>query len=65
MEKAIKDDGLAWAQISDLQGWKNATSELYGIKAIPSNMILDQNGVIVAKNLFGKKLADKVAEIMK
>ena len=36
----------------------------FGIKAIPSNMLLDKNGVIIAKNLFGKKLTDKLAEIM-
>lgn len=63
-EKAIKDDGLNWKQVSDLKGWKNATSTLYGIKAIPSNLLLDKEGRIVAKNLFGKKLADKMAELM-
>lgn len=63
-EKAIKDDGLAWYQVSDLLGWKNSTSEQYGIKAIPSNMILDKEGRIIAKNLFGKKLAAKMAEIL-
>jgi thiol-disulfide isomerase/thioredoxin len=64
-EKAIKDDSLTWAHVSDLKGWKNGTSELYGIKAIPSNLILDKDGVIIAKNLFGRRLAAKVEEIMK
>lgn len=63
-EKAIKDDGLTWYHVSDLQGWKNATSDVYGIKAIPSNFILDKDGKIIAKNLFGKKLSDKIAEIL-
>ena len=62
--KAIHDDQLFWYQVSDLKGWKNATSEQYYIKAIPSNLLLDKNGVIIAKNLFGKKLADKLAELM-
>ncbi len=43
-EKAIKDDSLTWNQVSDLQGWKNATSDIYGIKAIPSNLLLDKEG---------------------
>ena len=64
-EKAIKDDGLAWYQVSDLLGWKNATSELYGIKAIPANLLLDRDGKIIAKNIFGKKLTEKLSEVFK
>ena len=63
--KAIKDDHLDWYQVSELNGWKNATSAQFGIKAIPSNMLIDKNGIIVAKNLFGKKLTDKLSELMK
>jgi peroxiredoxin len=63
-KKAIVDDGLVWKQVSDLQGWKNSTSEQYYIKAIPSNLLLDKEGRIIAKNLFGKKLTDKLSEIM-
>lgn len=63
-KKAIVDDQLSWKQVSDLQGWKNATSEQYYIKAIPSNLLLDKEGRIIAKNLFGKKLTEKLAELM-
>lgn len=63
-EKAIKDDKLNWNQVSDLQGWKNSTSDQYGIKAIPSNLLLDKDGKIIAKNIFGKKLTDKLSELM-
>jgi peroxiredoxin len=63
--KAIKDDHLNWYQVSDLQGWKNATSDQYGIKAIPSNLLLDKEGVIIGKNLFGEKLTEKLEELMK
>ena len=63
--KAIADDHLDWYQVSDLQGWKNATSDQYGIKAIPSNVLIDKNGVIIAKNIFGKKLINKLSELMK
>jgi len=62
-EKAIKDDGLTWFQVSDLQGWKNSTSDQYGIKAIPSNLLLDKDGKIIAKNIFGKQLSLKLAEL--
>jgi thiol-disulfide isomerase/thioredoxin len=63
-KKAIVTDGLVWKQVSDLQGWKNATSDQFHIKAIPSNMLIDKDGRIIAKNLFGKKLVAKLAEIM-
>ncbi len=62
--KAIADDHLAWNQVSDLQGWKNATSDEYGIKAIPSNVLVDKNGVIIAKNIFGEKLVSKLKEVL-
>ena len=62
--KAINDDKLVWQQVSDLQGWKNATSDLYGIKAIPTNFLLDKEGRIIAKNVFGKKLIAKLAEVL-
>ena len=62
--KAIKDDQLNWYQVSDLQGWKNATSDQYGIKAIPSNLLLDKDGIIVAKNIFGENLVNKLAELL-
>lgn len=63
-KKAIANDNLNWYQASDLQGWKNSTSDQYGIKAIPSNVLLDKDGKIIAKNIFGKKLQEKLSEIM-
>jgi thiol-disulfide isomerase/thioredoxin len=63
-EKAIKDDGLVWYHVSDLKGWQNATSDLYGIKAIPSNLLLNKDGRIIAKNIFGEKLWAKMAEVV-
>lgn len=41
--QAIKDDTLNWHQVSTLDGWKNATSSLYGIKAIPSNVLVNKD----------------------
>lgn len=63
--KAIESDHLDWSQVSDLQGWNNASAALYGIRAIPSNLLLDPNGIIIAKNIFGNKLKEKLEEILK
>lgn len=64
-EKAIRDDKLAWNHVSDLKGWKNASSLLYGIRAIPSNVLLDREGKIIAKNIFGEDLDRTLAEVIK
>ncbi|RBL89944.1 TlpA disulfide reductase family protein [Chitinophaga flava] len=62
---AIKHDGLTWQQVSDLKGWNNAVSRMYGIRYIPQNFLVDPNGKIIAKNLKGKDLEKKLAELLK
>ena len=47
--KAIADDGLTWTNVSNLKGWDYIT-DLYGVKAVPQNFLLDKNGIIIAKN---------------
>lgn len=62
-KKAVKDLGMEWPQISDLKGWKSAASTAYGVNAIPANVLLDPEGKIVAADLRGQKLTDKLKEI--
>ncbi|TKC63696.1 AhpC/TSA family protein [Pedobacter hiemivivus] len=62
---AIAKDGLVWTQVSDLKSFENEAAVLYGIKAIPQNFLIDPNGVIVAKNLRGEALEEKLNEIFK
>ena len=54
--QAIDDDQLNWHQVSDLKGWKNEVAELYGVRAIPTNILVDKDGIIVRKNLRGEEL---------
>ena len=61
--KAIKDDGLLWKHVSDLGGWENVVSRTFGVTAVPSNFLIDQNGIVIAKNLRGKELEEKLAQI--
>ena len=63
--QAIKDDNLSWPQVSDLQGWDCEAAKLYGVSAIPHNVLLDPNGIIVAKNLRGEKLAETLETFLK
>lgn len=62
---AVKQLGMTWPQISDLQGWKCAAAPAYGINAIPSNILLDPKGKIVASDLRGEALTNKLKEIYK
>jgi thiol-disulfide isomerase/thioredoxin len=56
-EEAIAKDGLLWKNhVCDMKGWANAAGQLYGISSIPSSVLIDENGIIVAKNLRGPSL---------
>ena len=63
--KAIHDDNLTWTHVSDLKFWNNAVAQQYGIKAIPMNLLIDPQGKIIAKNLRGPALEEKVASLLK
>ena len=62
--KAIEDDGLTWQHVSNLQYWQGPVAKLYGIRSIPATFILDENGVIIAKDLRGEALRAKVSELL-
>lgn len=62
--KAIKWDHLTWPQVSDLNLWNNEVAKLYNVNAVPANFLIDPQGKIIAKNLRGKALADKLKEIL-
>ena len=64
-ERAIKDDGLNWNHVSNLQYWKDPIAILYGVRSIPAAFVLNKDGVIVAKNLRGKQLDAKIEELLK
>ena len=55
--KAINDDNLFWEyHVSDLNGWNAAAAGIYQIRSIPSNVLIDKDGIIIAKNLKGADL---------
>jgi thiol-disulfide isomerase/thioredoxin len=64
-KKAIADDKLTWKHISDLQHWNNGAAGVYGIKAIPQNILVNPEGIIVARNLHGDDLRKKLEGILK
>jgi peroxiredoxin len=63
-KKAIADDGLEWNHISNIAYFNDPIAKMYNVNAIPAAFLLDENGVIVAKNLRGPALEQKVAELL-
>lgn len=63
--KAIEADQLGqWPHVSDLQFWNSPVVELYSIRGIPQNYLIDPDGKIVASNLRGEDLEQKLQEIL-
>jgi len=62
--QAIAQDKLTWKHLSNLKGWQEPIAQLYGVRSIPATYILDGDGKIIAKNLRGQALENKVAEIL-
>lgn len=63
-KNAIEEDGLVWNHISNIAYFDDQIAKLYNVDAIPAAFLLDENGIIVAKNLRGPELEEKVAELL-
>ncbi len=63
--KAIKTDELTWPHVSDLKFWESMVVPMYNIQGIPYNVLLDPNGVVIAENLRGAQLENKLEEVLK
>lgn len=60
---AIKDDNLTWWHVSDLKFWASEAAVLYGVSSIPRNFLLDPQGKIIARDLRGPELIEKLNEL--
>ena len=65
-ESAIKKDGLNWDyHVSDLKKWQNEAAAIYGVSSIPMSFLLDENGIVVAKDLRGFELHRNIDQHVK
>ena len=62
--QAIQEDGLVWTHVSDLQYFNSQAARDYNIQAIPFSILLDKDGKIIAKNLRGAALEQKLEEVL-
>lgn len=63
-KKAITDLGITWPQMSDLKGWECAGAALYGVRAIPATVLVAQDGTILARDLRGEAISEKLIELL-
>ena len=64
-KKAIKDMGMTWDHMSDVKGWQCEGAALYGVNSIPATVLIAQDGTIIARNLRGAAIKEKLAEFLK
>jgi len=62
--EAIREDQLAWTQVSDLKFWQNEVAMKYRVQGIPQNFLIGPDGKIVGKNLRGPQLESKLCELL-
>lgn len=63
-KKAIEEDQLPWHHMSNLKFWQDPIAQMYNIKSIPATYVLDAEGKIIAKNLRGEALYEKIATLL-
>ena len=63
--KALSDDNMTWINVSDLKSWKNAVAVAYNITSIPFNLLLDDKGIIIEKNIWGEELHETLQKRLK
>ena len=61
---AIQADNLHWTQVSDLKFWNSEAAADYGVTGIPFAVLIDKEGKVIAKNLRGQALHQKLAEVL-
>ena len=62
--KAVKQDSITYLQVNDKAGWYAKVTLVYGVNEIPATFLIDKKGEIVAINLEGKNLEDKITELL-
>lgn len=63
--QAIKDDNLTWTHVSDLKWWSNEAAQKYKIQGIPQNFLVGPDGKIIARNLRGPMLPERLGQLLK
>lgn len=63
-KRAIEQDNMTWHHVSKLMYFNDPAAKQYNVNAIPATFLLDENGIIIAKNLRGSALHNKLEELL-
>ena len=63
--KAIADWNMPWVHLSDLKQWETVVVGVYSVTGIPDNLLVDPQGTVVARGLYGRDLMNRLSEIFK
>jgi glutathione peroxidase-family protein len=64
-KNAIKKDKINWLQVNDTGGWDAKTAVKWNINAIPTSYLIDKKGKLIAMDLEGKELENKLKDLLK
>lgn len=62
--KGIEDDNMPWPQVSDLKGWNNDAADLYVVRSIPQNVLINPDGTIIDRNLGHVELESRLKQLL-
>lgn len=63
-KKASDKEQIPWINVGDLKAYKSPVVQMYGVQGVPANYLVNNKGEIVALNLRGKKLDEKLEELL-
>jgi peroxiredoxin len=63
-QQAVKEDKLAWSQVSDLKYWNSKAVDIYKFEGIPFNVLIDPQGKIIGQELRGPELENKLKQVL-
>jgi hypothetical protein len=61
--KCVQKFGITWPQISDLKCWKSEACKIYNIHAVPTTILYNPNGKVIAAGFFSDTVGEKLEEI--
>jgi hypothetical protein len=62
--QAINKMHITWIQASDLKFWNSKAARIYGVEELPFNVLIDENGIVLAKNLHGAALEKAIQKLI-
>ncbi len=61
--RALDQDNRTWTNVSTVNGYEGEITKEYAITSLPKNFLVDEDGVIIAKDIHGEELEEKLAEL--